>query len=351
MLGNSVMPVRRGFVILLTLPCASALHAQEETILIAPRFTPGESHYCEWSRNVVSRLTGGGGGGERESAKRFRETWGVIQKVDECAPDGSTKLTLTLDRIAHEFESGALSQAFDSDLTSTGKTEHPMAVVFRPLIGQSMTLVLNKDGSVKEFRGLSGPLERIAAELAGKPEGASIQDKIARLRHSFSDEMGRVVWGESRFSMYPFCEVKVGQEWKRTWSQPYPTGDLSVEIVCRLARIEKQDTRRLAVIEYEAVLHQPKPAASSSEQSKVFAANLEGRFKGTTMYDPQIGLYVSDQEIGEIELDVTPESSGAESGKTQRYHQRIESRTSILTLPQRNAQKEKAERAEQRRGK
>ncbi len=331
--GKKVLPLAWSAII------AGGAYAGEDKLLIAPRFQPGVAHYCEWEQATVSTRVDAKT--EKDAPRRFRQIVGIIETVESVTPDGQAKIRLTIDRMFHEFEAGTILQKFDSDVEDSGRSEHPMAKLYGPLVGSSMHMTVDRDGNILAFQGLSSVFEDISRKIEKDPSREMLLGKLERLKFTFGDESARVMWGEARLAMYAFKEVKVGDAWQRTMVQPFPTGDLEMRLQCKLGDVDSRKDHAVANVEYEASFSQkpPKPGAPVPAN---FASNLSGTFRGKARFDSKLGQYVDDKEEGVMQLTVPGDEKGG--AVPMRLEQKIKTVTRLLTLEEREEQKQQNRR-------
>ncbi|MCC7292487.1 MAG: hypothetical protein IT449_10555 [Phycisphaerales bacterium] len=318
---------------------AGGAYAGDEKVLIAPRFQAGVAHYCEWDQATISTRVDAKA--EKDATRKFRQIVGILETVESVAPDGQVKIRLTIDRMFHEFEAGTIIQRFDSDVEESGRSEHPMAKLYGPLVGASMHMTVDRDGKIVAFQGLSSVFDDISRKIEKDPSREMLLGKLERLKYTFGDESARVMWGEARLAMYAFKEVNLGDAWQRTMVQPFPTGDLEMRLQCKLSDVEARKDHAVAHVEYEASFSQkpPKPGAPVPAN---FASNLSGTFRGKARFDSKLGQYVDEKEEGVMQLTVPGDEKG--SAVPMRLEQKIKTVTRLLTLEEREEQKQQNRR-------
>lgn len=318
---------------------AGSAYAGDDTVLLTPRFQPGMSHYCEWDQSTVSTRVDAKA--EKDGTRRFRQIVGILETVESVTPDGQVNIRLTIDRMFHEFEAGTILQKFDSDVEDPGRSDHPMAKLYGPLVGASMHMTVDRDGKILAFKGLSSVFEEIARKIEKEPSREMLLGKLERLKYTFGEESARVMWGEARLAMYAFKEVKAGDAWQRTMVQPFPTGDLEMRIQCKLSDVDTRKDHAIASVDYEASFCQkpPKPGAPSRAN---FASGLSGTFRGKAKFDSKLGQYVDEKEEGVMQLTVPGDEKG--SAVPMRLEQKTKTTTRLLTLEEREEQKQQNRR-------
>lgn len=314
----------------------ASTRACDDAVRIAPKFVVGQTHYLEWSQNSSVRKADDK---DSEPPKRFRQTWGVIEKVESISPDGTARIRMTIDRVANDFDAGPMSQRFDSDFDAVRRSDHSMAPLFRAMIGETMTMEVANDGNVKSFEGLDALARKLGEVVEKSPDPSALRDKFERMKFTLNDGSGRAVWGESHLALFPYREVKPGDTWSRVVKQPFPSGAIEITIDCRLAKITKEDGRSLAHVTFDARVAQP--AAPAPGGKMPVAQNLHGRSKGAAVIDIDAGICFKEEESGAVEFDVpAPDRSESPTSTSLAMRQKMDCVTRVLTLEEREKEKQ-----------
>lgn len=308
--------------------------AGAQSVNLKSQFKPGSICYVETDQQIDQKLSGGQFG--EGMVVRVHQIMGVDQKVEGGA-DGAVKVLLTYARILQSIESPMMPKAvaFDSDGPKESRNEM-LADIFDPMLGKTMTMTVDQGGKITSFSGMKPILAQLEEHAAGNI-------LYEQMKHGLDDDTMRHSWGTSRMLYFPNKEVKVGDTWKSTVTQPSPlTGDLEQEYNCKFERVVEEDGRKLAVVSYTALTRVAKGArpAAGTDVDIQFAS---GAGKGTVWLDVAAGELARLEEDSESKL-VMGGGPGADAS-TPKIDVTVKMRqqTNVLTPAQR--EKQKAENA------
>src|SRR5262249_17034907 len=152
-----------------------------------------------------------------------------------------------------------------------------------PMVGQSLTMVIDKEGKGRSFTGMKAILEKCEAAAGGNPLFEGIKVEI-------DDEVQKVQWGELRTALFAFREVKPGDTWTREIRQTHHPVRI-VEYKVTLAEIGRKDGRAIARVTYAATMRPPENAKPEPLPQGMSAEFLSGRMEGEAIFDIDAGEF------------------------------------------------------------
>lgn len=300
------MLLRTMSVVILGVVCASGVVVRAaETVMLRPTFTQGDSKYIELDQQVVMKRSGRGMPGGSMTIN-IRRIYGFIQEVKATSP-AKTYLNLTFDRVSQKIDAGSMMDFyFDSDAPYHEDTKPLVAAAMSPMLGQSLQIELDEDLHVTTASGMI-PLRTHLTKEAG--ENLFLRQFIWP---ELDDTRARVFYGESRFALYPNKEVKVGDEWTRTFTDKNPQiGEARHTYNCKLDRISEEAGRKVAVITFEGTVANKELAPGttpSADQMKI-----DGQSTGTGTFDIDQGIIV--KSVLEGKTKIRPLGENGEEAK------------------------------------
>ena len=263
-----------------------------------------------------------------------RRTYGFIQEVKAASPT-KTYLNLTFDRVSQKLEAGPMAFYFDSDAPAHEDTDEPAAEMMSPMLGMPLQLELNKDLHVTSATGMVPVREKVNKS----PGKNMLLGQI--LAQELDDGRARVLYGESRFAHYPNKEVKVGDEWTRSYSDKHPQiGEAVHTYNCRLDRISEEGGKKVAIITFEGKVTNKAPAPGADADPDLM--KIDGQSTGTATFDIEQGMIVRSSLEGKTKLR-TLDEEGKESPAGMKIDMDIKSSWTVLSTAER--EKIKAENA------
>jgi hypothetical protein len=285
-----------------------ACSAAAQSVMIKPKFSPGSTTYHVAQQEVVQKVSGGQFG---EAGAEFKssETYGVLQKV-EPAPEGKGhRIIMTFDRIAQAMQNMMMNLSFDSDLNDPADRSDPLAIIYGPALGMSITMDLDAENNITSFSGMDAIWEKVQKSAVGNP-------MLQQMRTGFSDEGARVKWGDSRLALYPNKEVKAGDTWHSEVRSPSPAGDFITERHMKLERIGKEDGREVAVVSYTTSTRRAPEAKNQPVMGGMMLDIVSSEGTGRATYDIAKGVFVRDQSDAKMVIELRHPSADSEDSDT-----------------------------------
>jgi hypothetical protein len=193
----------------------------------------------------------------------------MTYRVESIAADGASTIRLTY--AAMQFQQDGPTGKFAYDSTQPAAATYPGAQVFTSLIGQSLTIVMDPLGKVRQVQGVNALMEKMLQQLGEKVPANVRESIIAGFKEKFGDEAIKETFANMVF--YPEQPVGVGDSWVQrvNLTRGYP---MIVEGSCALR--ERKDG--FAVLEMQARI-QPNEQA---QPLKVGNVSLQYRLSGST---------------------------------------------------------------------
>ncbi|HKQ50486.1 MAG TPA: DUF6263 family protein [Phycisphaerae bacterium] len=312
----------------------SGIAAADESVMLRPKFKQGDSIYIELDQQIARDQSGRGIPGGSMTI-HTRRTYGFIQEV-KAVSASKTYLNLTFDRVSQKFDAGPMADFyFDSDAPAHEDTDEQVAEAMSPMLGMTLQLEFDKDFHVTTASGMI-PLR----EKVGKALG---QNMLLRqiLWQELDDARAKVMYGESRFALYPNKEVKVGDEWTRTFTDQHPQIGVALHTYhCKLDRISEEGGRKVAIITFEGTVANKPSAAGASDETDPM--KVDGQSTGTGTFDIDQGLIVKTSLEGKTKLR-TLDEEGKESKSGMNIDMEIKTTWTVMPVAER--EKIKAENA------
>lgn len=304
----------------------------DDSITIAPKFTPGNSHYLEITQELTNKSTGGRFGPEGRTVQGTG-TRTVKWSVDSVSPDGLAKLRLTFDRLQRAMKNPRQPLAFDSDEGKPADASNPFSSMFNPMIGMPLTLEIEKSGAIKSCKGMNDVLDKIEDTVAGN-------QAFEQLRDEFGDDAARVLWGDARLALYSFKPVKVGDTWNRSFSfRSYTAGELLHDYECKLERLGERNGKKVAELSFKATI---KRKPGSPPPPTVMGTVMEyerGDITGTAVYDIERGLVISEAEESTTIVNGTGGLGSSQANSTMRIERTMKQSARVMTEDDRAKQR------------
>lgn len=318
----------------LGLLCGSAVPARAENdkVLIVPRFVPNQVDYVELHQDIEQTNKGGryGEQGQTTSSRRLR---GMLRRVLSASASEGERLTFTFDRLALHSDNPRRPVAFDSDAAADGDRSTPVASLFGAMLGESFTVSLDAQHRPRTCVGMTAVADKVL-------ESVSDMFFFTQLQAEFTDEAAQLLWVDSSLAIYPNKAVGPGEKWNAVVkTHDLYLGDLTYAYECRLDRVETLDGRRSAIIVYGVDLRRPAGGKPGARQFGMLTEQVEGRVEGTATFDVERGLVVKQEE--KLDLSVRAVTDAPEVGKTQEVttQRKIRQTFAVLSEDARRAQK------------
>ncbi len=327
---------------------AAASPVLSQAVRIAPELKPGSTCYIELRECCVRTVEDNDAKRKSESQTNIEQVIVVMQKV-EALPDDGRRVHLTFDRLSLTIDRKDELLWYDSDAGApgTGMLEE----VLRPMLGMPMVMDVDAECRPVSFRGMNEIFDRVAREAPDNPF-------LKHLRQSLTNESSRALWGDARLALFPDREVVVGDTWKSSFLQPFPSmGMARYEFNCKLEGFEGVDERRVALVAYSARIRPDEPDAGAHEPPRPpppppppheqTIRGLRGELEGRGRFDLARQVFVTDG--GQMTMKMNILLPGGQEHAIQRFdvQQSCEVSTRVLTEEEREAQrKENRERGE-----
>lgn len=305
--------------------------AAGQSVVLQPKYAPGRTTYVEISKDIRQVVTGGPiGAGGLETA--IRQHQGVMQSVESVNAGGHVKLVLKFERQAMFIDSSMQKAAYDSDSASPGPAAALLIPVFSPMIGESMTMEIDREGRVTSFTGMKDILAKVEKSAQGNLY-------FENLRVELDDEVQKVQWGEARMSLYPFKEVRPGDTWTREFRQSHRPARI-VEYKVRLEEIGRKDGRAIARVTFTATMRPPDGAKPEPLPRGMSAEFLSGREEGEAIFDIEHGEFTQIRAAGEENSALNlPAAAGGPNPPTLKVTEKAKSTVIVMDEAQRAKQK------------
>jgi len=224
--------------------------------------------------------------------------------------------------------------AFEYDTDDPGYEDAAplLQPILDPLVGESMTLKVDKDGTCTSLTGMD--------EIRDKVSKNAIANVFwMQMKERFNNTMALSDWGTARFQAYPNKEVSEGDTWTGRLSEDIPqVGTMVTEYEYKLDGFGSEDGRKVAHISYTG-----KVSRSAKEgEDAATAPKVNGTVSGKATFDFERGLVVG--EVGESSTSISMAAPGSTGGEGQTFDIQftIKSTTNMLDEPYREKQKAEA---------
>ncbi|MFH1417187.1 MAG: DUF6263 family protein [Planctomycetota bacterium] len=274
----------------------TAGQALAEQVLLERKFTPGRISYVEAKDDITQKTSGPQG----DSEYTIHRLYGLMEKVGSPS-DGKTPVVFTFDRAVQKVAHTSIGKLhFDTDDPDDDEASPQLSIIFKPLMGLSMTMEFDDAGEVASCTGMEAIVRKIDEEAVG----ASFWGYFKR---DFTDERMSEDWGRDRLLYLPNKKVAIGDTWDVTTETRRPQlGTIVTEFQCKLGRIGEKDGRQVAVVSYTA-------KSSLKEDDKTGdgpKTELSGTQTGTVTCDVAMGMMIEDTSESSISIK-SPLPAGA----------------------------------------
>lgn len=256
---------------------------QAESVLIQRKYDPSRPMFSEMKIDTVQKISAPGmpGGGMEIKVSQL---YCLKEKVKEG--DGGRKIvTLTFDRAMQSMDMPMMGSAeFDSDDPDDPDGAPMLGVIYKNLVGESLTVEIDKEGKVAGFSGM----DAIASKISEK---ASVNQFWMMMKSYFTDERGRGSYAEDPLRFYPNRSVKVGDTWESESTDEMPqVGKTQTKHQFKLEKLATEDGRKVAYITYTT--RESLIPSEGEENEAGGKKSVEGSSNGTAIYDIERGLIV-----------------------------------------------------------
>lgn len=135
----------------LTLVVAPAV-AHAETVDLRPKFEKGAEASYDLAVSADNQYTMGAASGDAQK-QHVEQTIGLKLVVKDVDAEKGATVDLIYESIKFKTEGGMMAAEFDSTQPKDKDAGNMFAESFRPLVGMTLTLTIDKDGNVTEVKG------------------------------------------------------------------------------------------------------------------------------------------------------------------------------------------------------
>ncbi len=316
---------------------APALADNSKSVILAPGYTPGATHFVEMNDEIETFSRGGFYGEEGVTRKSTR-----LRTAKRTVKNGkgavAKRLELTVDRVAMFTETAAAPASFDSDVDDPTDDLDPLAVSLGPMLGKTILFDVNAEGKVVEANGIDDLYFAVEEAAAGGSLFVQLEEELTESRIRF-------YWNASHACLYPNRTVKVGDTWKATAIQPsIYQKDILRTYKCKVDSIGERGGTEVVDVSYEVAM---KEADDKTPKARLFGMSIslkDGKATGKVTYDVKRGEFVMQTE--DMELNLTAVADAPGPSETTFVETRIKTvhTMTVVTEAQRKAQRKSAEK-------
>jgi hypothetical protein len=190
--------------VLISILVLSAAAANAQTVTLRYRWTKGETRTYRMATQSSSEITGMAGAGPMTVSQGMAQ----VLKLTVAA-DGTATIRQTFQSVRMESEGPMGKMLVDTAVPETGPNAPPMRRVLDALAGESVTIGIAPDGTIRKVEGASRIAEKIARLTAGDPAAGAAGQAIRRM---LSEEALKSTL-EQTFAPLPPGPVKAGETW------------------------------------------------------------------------------------------------------------------------------------------
>lgn len=187
------------------------------------RWNKGEA--LRYRVTVESAVTMSGVPGMGDMTVSNTMTQVQVMTTDDVTADGTATVGSKIESVRLDMNTPMGTMTYDSANAATVSDPMiaPIAQVMGALVGETVTLVLAADGSVKSVTGATKLAEKIKQNM---PPGADAMGGLAGLDALMGDEAMRATFGQN-FASLPTGPVKPGHTWKSELKIPNAMGEMT----------------------------------------------------------------------------------------------------------------------------
>ncbi len=160
-MSGSAIKHCRASIALLAVCAAPPLALAEESILLRPKYEPGDTAYVEAAVHVRQKMSGGIFD-QASLNPATRHTLGLLTRI-EPGSDGGAVMVGVFDRVRNDVKVVVDEWRFDTDGQSASDPNNPVAIVMSSLLGRSIRLRLDEHGQPTSCEGMKPILEDFVA--------------------------------------------------------------------------------------------------------------------------------------------------------------------------------------------
>ncbi|UCE60210.1 MAG: hypothetical protein JSU63_00380 [Phycisphaerales bacterium] len=344
----------------------SAAPTLGESVVLRREYVPGTTSYIEREIDIEQDISG-----LPMPPMKFqtKELYGLWEKV-ESATREKAKIVLTYDRAARKVAAPMMGEAeFDTDDPEYEEAAPQLATILKPMMGMSLTMEVTREGKVLSFTGMDAINKKISELAVASMHWQHMQEE-------FTNKRGEENLGREPLLIYPNKNVKVSDTWKASSSVSRPRiGTIVTDYEYKVGRIGTENGRKTASISVTGTVSIEPDEKESADAAKTAAdsesntagdateeekkpepeTEVNGTLSGEATYDVALGRVVKRSLKGNIDIKI-PLSKLMPGVPTEgepqfaNFKTKIDSKVSVLTEKERNAQKvEASKKAEMRR--
>jgi hypothetical protein len=126
--------------------------ALAESVDLRPKFEKGAEATYTLALSADNQYTMGAATGDAQK-QHVEQELGLRLNVKEVDPEKGATVDLVYESIKFKTEGGMMAAEFDSKQPADKDAGNMVAEAFRPLVGMTLTLTVDKDGNVTEVKG------------------------------------------------------------------------------------------------------------------------------------------------------------------------------------------------------
>ena len=335
-MSGSAIKHCRASIALLAVCAAPPLALAEESILLRPKYEPGDTAYVEAAVHVRQKMSGGIFD-QASLNPATQRTLGLLTRI-EPGSDGGAVMVGVFDRVRNDVKVVVDEWRFDTDGQSASDPNNPVAIVMSSLLGRSIRLRLDEHGQPTSCEGMKPILEDMEQAASSDPSALQF---FTQVKERLTNAEMKFLWGDLQAVLYPNREVKVGDTWKRTVRRPVPyVGAVLREYDFTVRRIGTEGGRKVLIVDYQAAIRKAPDAEATPAPGGTRVRYGGGRLTGTATFDVERGIFVKQTEEVQDRRTMTPLTAPAD-GSQPRFimDQTVQTTITVLTAEQRQAQK------------
>lgn len=200
--------------------------------------------------------------------------------------DGQADLEFRFLRQAVDLKSPMMMLAFDSAQEESKDGGHPLASLYRRLMGASLRYTLSPQGQVSQVTGLKEMMNLVAGE--------NPQTRMA-MEQFLSERQITQMLENSNAENLPGKPVKPGDTWtlKKSMGVVGPLGEMEVTLKHVFTGWEKRDGKKCAHIQFEGQMMASANIPEGPAGIKISFDNA--RMQGSLWFDPVLGFVVRNE--------------------------------------------------------
>ena len=229
------------------------------------------------------------------------ESWPVtfhiaVRRSVPLHTDASARITASglLGTVFLQVDPGSSSEP---ELEEGGQFYGQSSAGFEAMIGHTLTMVINSDGTVESLEGSDELIDRM---LEASPEAAQMPQMREIMKKQFGDEALSSMMEQS-MAIYPDKPVAIGDSWSRNidLSQTFP---MSIDVTWTL----KEVTDDTVLLDVDSTVSSPEDPADTSMGVIPFNVQLEGTQVGTVTLNRESGWIRKGETTQDVNGTMSP---------------------------------------------